>query len=92
MNLLLAPMMEAPSWTTPGRCLCCGQGPTEQHHPVRRSQGGTSGPTVTLCRDWHNDAHAMRLHLRYRGGWEWLRTEPMKYQAALDQPGWQSSR
>ena len=34
----------------PPRCAVCGRTyPVERHHVVKRSQGGTDGPTVMLC-------------------------------------------
>lgn len=34
----------------PPRCAVCGRTyPVEKHHVVKRSQGGTDGPTIALC-------------------------------------------
>ena len=89
MNLLLARLMDAPS-LLPGRCVVCGRAYPfpHEHHPVRRSQGGTNGPRIHLCPDHHNEAHQMRLHFRYEDGWQYLETAPMKYERALDSEGW----
>ena len=46
--------------------------------------GNTSG-----C---HGDAHSKRLHFRYRDGWEFLRTEPTRYENALACKGWRRCR
>ena len=96
--------MEGPSINTGHRCAICGRtsGPIEMHHIVFRSQGGKSGPTVTLCgfgnnlRDgdgkcWcHGLAHAYRLHFWWDGGeWSYLITDkPMKLEKALGLDGW----
>lgn len=59
----LRPVLAAPSqsWV---RCPICGApGPLERHHVVRRSQGGSKGPTVTLCHECHMAVHAQRLHV-----------------------------
>jgi hypothetical protein len=87
MNRYLHALMSAPS-LTPGRCAYCCEYPTERHHVVRRSQGGTNGPVIELCRDCHHDAHQMRLHFRYTDRWECLATVPMKYERALESEGW----
>lgn len=88
MNLLLAPMMHAPS-LTPGYCCICGEPRVEKHHPVRRSQGGTNGPVLDLCPTHHRKAHAMELHFRYTDRWEALETRmATKYEKALVMDGW----
>jgi 5-methylcytosine-specific restriction endonuclease McrA len=94
VNAYLAALMDKPSLTS-GYCALCGETyHTEAHHVVPRSQGGTNGPRIELCgfgnaAGCHGEAHARRLHFRFRDGWEYLRTEvPTKYQAALEMPGW----
>ena len=88
-------LMDKPSIETEG-CAICGRYQVERHHIVPRSQGGTNGPTVTLC-GWgntggcHGDAHSHKLHFRYENGWEYLQTkEPVKYELALMMKGWKS--
>lgn len=78
--------MRAPSWRAP-RCLVCGAtGHLEQHHVVRRSQGGKDGPTLTLCGHGnvdgcHGRAHAGLLHFR------WVEVRPSCFGLALGSGG-----
>lgn len=93
MNLLLAANMEGTDLIG-DYCVVCGHTATDRHHVVPRSQGGASGPRLSLCgfgntSGCHGEAHERRLHFRWRDGWEVLRTEPMKYEQALDLPGWE---
>lgn len=76
-------------------CPFCGRKATNRHHIVRRSQGGTDGPTVPVCgsgnlNGCHGLFHSERLHMRWNDGWEWLYTsEPTKELGALLMEGWQ---
>lgn len=107
-----APKDAVPVWLRPwlrlpthrsDRCLVCGSAEAlEQHHPLPRSQGGSRGPTLTLCRRCHDAIHMRRvLHLRpvaigmtfgvggSGGHAEWLETEePMGDFEALGLRGW----
>lgn len=49
-------LMRGPSIAfDPPRCAVCGRSwPVEKHHVVKRSQGGTSGPTIMLCGQGNN--------------------------------------
>lgn len=101
-------LMAAPSQMQPWCAVCGATGPLERHHVVYRSQGGTDGPVVTLCRACHMACHAHTLHLRFvrtpavahslaygQGGhWEWMRTErPLGEFAALGtEDGWHAIR
>lgn len=75
-------------------CPFCGAPATNRHHIVRRSQGGTGGPTIPVCGSGnlsgcHGRLHSERLHLRWNDGWEWLYTSvPTKDADALDMEGW----
>ena len=88
-------LMDKPSIKTVG-CAICGRYMTEEHHIVPRSQGGTKGPTVTLCGfgntgGCHGAAHNHTLHFRYEDGWQYLKTkEPVKYELALMMEGWRN--
>ena len=89
-RLMCRPPIDLPS------CPFCGRPCQSRHHIVPRSQGGTDGPTETVC-GWdnvtgcHGLLHRHRLHLDWRdGGWWYLRTdEPTKEDAALLMGGWQ---
>jgi hypothetical protein len=91
MNLYLLELMDKPHHL-PGHCVCCGASNPTKHHVVPRSQGGHKGPMLHLCghgtAGHHGDAEHKRLHFRYRDGWQYLHTEPMKYEHALDLDGW----
>lgn len=93
MDRLQADLMGRPSIETE-LCPFCGRPAQNRHHIVFRSQGGEHGPTVTVCglgntSGCHGMLHSRMLHLRWRDGWEWLRTErPTKYQEALEMDGW----
>lgn len=97
MNEYERALMPAPS-LLPGWCITCGRPYPERHHAVPRSQGGADGPELHLCGQGntsgcHGEAHSKRLHFRYRGGWEYLRTEPTRYETALAQSkGWERCR
>lgn len=83
-------------------CAICGTtSPLNEHHIVRRGAGKLIGkdgrerqkPTITLCGSGttgcHGLAHQMRLHFRWKDGWEYLITqEPTDYWSALEQSGW----
>lgn len=75
-------------------CVFCGLPKQSDHHIVPRSQGGTAGPTVSVCgvgneSGCHGMLHMHRLHLRWNDGWECLYTpEPTKYDKALAMDGW----
>lgn len=103
MNEYLKRLMDGPSIDTGHRCAICGRwSPLEDHHIVRRSQGGTTGPVIRLCgagnglhdgsgRPFcHGLAHANRLHFYWDGReWSYLITdEPTKYEIALGMEGW----
>ena len=95
LNDLTAPMLGRPSLHSP-YCVVCGKPATNQHHVVIKGMGGSRRqiPTVSLCgmgntSGCHGLAHAMRLHFRYRKGWECIITaEPCDYQTALESDGW----
>lgn len=94
MNELQRKLMDKPPIERP-YCPFCGKPWTERHHIIPRSQGGTSGPTVTVCGNGntsgcHKLLHDHVLHLDFRSGrWVYLRTiRPMKYQDALELKGW----
>ena len=94
VNLYELAMMDAPSIDLP-YCPFCGRRATQRHHIVFKSQGGKSGPTVTVCgmgnaSGCHGDLHHHRLHMKYEDGeWWYLRTEEItKYDDALLLPGW----
>jgi hypothetical protein len=90
-NRYLAALVEAPSMT-PGWCTACGETSwVEAHHPCARSQGGTDGPLLDLCKADHDLAHARKLHFRHMDRWEYLRTaNATKYEVALTMPGWRA--
>lgn len=92
MNELHKALLGAPSIITP-ICPFCGKPSTNRHHIIPRSQGGHDGPTVDVCgmgnaSGCHGKLHAHKLHLRYTDRWEYLETESMKYQDALEMDGW----
>jgi hypothetical protein len=94
VNEYLRALMDKPS-CDPGCCCVCGN-PRQlnAHHAVLRSQGGSQGPTITLCGSGttgcHGEAHAGRLYFRWDNGWwKYLQTsEPVKYEKALEMDGW----
>ena len=92
MNLLLADLIDKPSHLGMWCCVCGRVGHLNAHHVIPRSQGGEAGPRLRLCGSGttgcHGEAHEKRLHFRWEHGWEWLATEPMKYEAALELDGW----
>lgn len=93
MDEQMRALMGAPSVEREA-CPFCGRRAEQRHHVVPRSLGGSRGPTVTVCglgnaSGCHGLLHSHRLHLRWRGCWEWLRTEgPTKYCDALLMDGW----
>lgn len=92
MNNLQRELMDKPSIFR-DRCPFCGNLTQNNHHIVPRSQGGHNGPTVSVCGmgntgGCHGKLHQHRIHLRWNNGWEWLETEPMKYDKALEMDGW----
>lgn len=99
MNLLERDLLDRPS-VEGDTCVACGRPAANRHHVVSKGAGGLPGhverriPTLPLCGmgnccGCHGEAHARRLHFRWRDGWEMLRTDvPAKYQDALDMPGW----
>ena len=94
MNEYEKVLMDKPSINSPW-CVFCGRPATERHHIVFRSQGGSDGPTVSVC-GWGNVSgchallHAHKLHMRWNDGrWEYLRTmDSVKEQDALGLSGW----
>ena len=97
MNLYYLALMDKPSIEYPW-CAFCGKPATNRHHIVFRSQGGTDGPTVTVCgfgnaSGCHGKLHNHLLHLRFTDRWEYLETdEPTKYEKALSMEGWKPVR
>lgn len=94
MNLLLAALMDKPSYR-PGWCVVCGAQHPTGHHVVPRSQGGHDGPQLDLCghgtAGCHGRAEEKRLHFRWAGRWEYLETTwPVKYEVALVLDGWRA--
>lgn len=95
LNDLTAPMLGRPSLHSP-YCVVCGKPATNQHHVIIKGMGGSRRqiPTVSLCgmgntSGCHGLAHSMRLHFRYRKGWECIiMPEPCDYQTALESDGW----
>lgn len=101
MNEYEKQLMQAPSIESEG-CAVCGKWQTEEHHIVFRSHGGTTGPVVPLCgfgntSGCHGLSHQHKLHFKYVFGcdsedgvgyWEYIITEPMKYEKALQEDGW----
>ena len=93
MNELEKALYSAPSIHS-DRCVFCGRPATNQHHVVFRSQGGKDGATISVCgmgnaSGCHGLLHQRKLHVRYEGVWQYLRTkEPTKYQDALSMDGW----
>ena len=93
------PLLGKPSIYAP-YCVVCGRPATNQHHVIIKGMGGMDKaterrvPTLTLCgmgntSGCHGLAHQMRLHFRYRKGWECIITaEPCDYQTALESDGW----
>ena len=73
MNQDDARLMDAPSLPDSPFCAVCGSTyKVERHHVVRRSQGGTLGPTVPLCIECHTKHHSQEaLAFDYADG-TWL--------------------
>ena len=96
MSTYDAALMLAPS-LTPGWCIVCGKPYPTEHHPVKRSHGGTDGPVLHLCGSGttgcHGKAESRRLHFRYSPAlemWSYLETrEPTKYETTLSLSWWQ---
>lgn len=80
MNERQARLMDAPSWETL-LCPFCGKRFQSRHHIVYRSQGGETGPTITVCgtdnvSGCHGLIHQGFLHLDYRDGhWVFIKTK-----------------
>ena len=95
MNELEKPLMDAPELVRPW-CVVCGRKATNKHHVIPRSHGGSNGPVLSLCgfgnqSGCHGLAHEYRLHFRFTGRWEYLKTKkPTKYQNALESKGWRN--
>ena len=94
MNRYDADLMDKPSIHSE-LCPFCGRMATNAHHIVYRSRGGKDGPTVDVCgsgtEGCHWLFHSHRLHLRWDGGWMYLRTdEPVKQDKALGMEGWRN--
>lgn len=93
MNELLQELLDKPSIESPW-CPFCGKPFKSRHHIVPRSQGGSGGPTVTVCgidnvTGCHGDFHQHMKHLRWNNGWEYLSLKsPIKYETALEMDGW----
>lgn len=96
MNEYQKALMDAPSVKS-DRCVFCGRPAQSQHHVVFRSQGGTDGPTLSVCgfgneSGCHGLLHKHKLHPRYtaESGWEYIYTpESTKYERAIDtDDGW----
>ena len=93
MNNYQRDMMDKPSMR-PGWCVLCGKTPVSGHHVIPRSQGGVGGPVLDLCGSGttlhHGAAEGRRLHFRYSGGWQVLRTDTAtKYDEALRSDKWE---
>lgn len=73
MNQDDARLMDAPSLPdSPFCCVCGSTYKVENHHVVRRSQGGTLGPTLPLCKECHTRHHSQEAFtFDYRDG-VWL--------------------
>lgn len=90
-------MMNKPSIETEC-CPFCGKPASNRHHIVPRSQGGTNGPTITVCgignmSGCHKLLHDHKLHIRFTTRWEYLRTEePTRFDEALMMTGWKEIR
>lgn len=100
MNEYQKELMDAPSVKS-DRCVFCGRPAHAQHHVVPRSQGGSKGPTLSVCgfgneSGCHGLLHAHKLHPTYSDllGWEYIYTqESMKYEEALEiKDGWHPIR
>jgi hypothetical protein len=91
VNLYLEPLLCKPS-ILPPYCIVCGVPATNAHHVIPGRRKDIRVPRLRLCGSGttgcHGDAHAKRLHFRYRDGWEYLRTEPTRYEHALASKGW----
>lgn len=100
MNRYQERLMDKPSLRSP-YCVFCGRRKQSEHHLVPRSQGGTKGPTVSVCglgneSGCHGLLHAHRLHVNWSDElemWIFLHTqEPMKFHQALELDGWRPLR
>lgn len=99
MNEYQKAMMSLPSIES-AICPFCGKPAAERHHIVPRSQGGTKGPTITVCgfgntSGCHGLLHSHHLHLKPdgKGWWQWIRTpKSTKYDTALKMSGWKPVR
>ena len=45
------------AWMKAQPCLVCGKVPSEQHHVIPRSRGGTYRDIVPLCQAHHSEGH-----------------------------------
>lgn len=94
MNLRELKLMNAPDWESV-LCPFCGKRFQSRHHVVYRSQGGGSGPTITVCgtdnvSGCHGLIHQGYLHLDYTNGrWVFLRSkEPCSSDTADSRDDW----
>lgn len=93
-------LMDKPSIETEC-CPFCGRPIQSRHHIVKRSRGGTRGPTITVCgydnvTGCHGLLEQHYLHLRYNDEaqcWECLKTDkPTKQHIAEEMTGWRLLR
>lgn len=96
MNARQAKLMNAPNWETT-LCPFCGKRFQSRHHVVYRSQGGTNGPTITVCgtdnvSGCHGLIHQGFLHLDYSNKrWTFLRTSKACSDSEADlKSGWRA--
>lgn len=98
MNELKRALLDKPDMIRPW-CIACGKPSTNHHHVIPKGMGGLQRdlerriPLLSLCgmgnaSGCHGLAHSGRLHFRWDGCWEFLRTEPCKYEDALRMDGW----
>lgn len=89
-------LMDKPSIETP-RCAFCGRPLQSRHHIVPRSQGGTKGPTVTVCGNdnvtgCHGLLHHHMLYLDWDDSQQWWKfiklNRPTKMEEAMRRSGW----
>ena len=96
LNNYLYELYDKPS-LLPLWCCVCGAVAHNKHHVIPGRRKDPRVPRLRLCGSGntsgcHGDAHSKRLHFRYRGGWEFLRTEPTRYENALACKGWRRCR
>ena len=96
MNRYQERLMDKPSIRTP-RCAFCGRKAGSNHHIVPRSQGGTKGPTVTVCgtdniTGCHGLLHHHMLYLDWdeaSGWWKFIKLDrPVRMDEAMSLQGW----